>query len=95
MKVVFSRLALAELDDILAYLKPRSPKGAQNVEARLKRVIQLIAEQPHASQQLAARKGIRRAPLVHYPYVIHYKVTDTEVTILRIRHGARRALWNR
>jgi toxin ParE1/3/4 len=95
MNVVFSRLALAELDAILAYLKARSPKGAENVETRLKRVIQLIAEQPHASQGLASRRSVRRAPLVNYPYVIYYKVAETEVTILRIRHGARRPLWSR
>jgi toxin ParE1/3/4 len=95
MKVVFSRIALAEFDAVLAYLKARSPKGAEHVETRLKRFIELIGEQPHASQEVAGRRAVRRAPLVDYPYVVYYKVTETQATILRIRHGARRPLWRR
>jgi toxin ParE1/3/4 len=92
MNVEFSRIALAELHQILAYLASHSPQGAKNVERRIQEVLQLIAKQPHASQGVAARRGVRRAPLGTYPYVIYYKVTATAVTILRIRHGARRPL---
>ena len=38
--------------------------------------------------------GVRRLPLGNYPYVIFYTVEADEVVILRIRHGARRPLWN-
>jgi plasmid stabilization system protein ParE len=95
MKVVFSRAALAELDEILAYLAFHSPKGAERVESRIRQVIQVIAEQPDGSQVVARRRSVRRAPLVNFPYVIYYRATETEVTILRIRHGARRPIWNR
>jgi hypothetical protein len=37
MKLVLSRLALAELDDILTYIAQRSSVGAANVEARMRR----------------------------------------------------------
>jgi hypothetical protein len=35
MRVAFSRLALAELDAILAYITERSPLGAKRVESQL------------------------------------------------------------
>ena len=47
---------------------------------------------PEASQEVAERPGIRRTPLVRYPYVIYYKLAAGEVTILRVRHTARRLL---
>jgi plasmid stabilization system protein ParE len=53
----------------------------------------MISEQPFASQEIEGRPGIRRAPLVSYPYVIYYRVTKTEVEIIRVRHGARRGPW--
>jgi plasmid stabilization system protein ParE len=46
MKVVLSRLALAELDTILAYIEERSPLGARNVEARMRRALDHIARYP-------------------------------------------------
>jgi toxin ParE1/3/4 len=95
MNVSFSRLALAELDEILAYLSSRSPQGSARVERRIRDVIQSITAQPLASQRVSSRHGVRRAPLIHYQYVIYYKVATTEVIILRIRHGARRPLWGR
>jgi toxin ParE1/3/4 len=90
MKVVFSRLALAELEEIMAFLVARSPGGAVKVEARIKQVLEMISEQPLGSQEIINRRGVRRAPLVTYPYVIYYRVMTNEIEILRIRHGARR-----
>jgi toxin ParE1/3/4 len=93
MKVVFSRLALAELDEILGYLSERSPLGAEHVEARILRALDHIAQHPHAAEEVAQRPGVRRLPLGRYPYVIYYEVIASDVTILRILHGARRAPW--
>jgi plasmid stabilization system protein ParE len=53
-------------------------------------VLERIAQFPESAQQLDKRPGIRRVPLVRYPYVIHYKVIDGEVMILCFIHGARR-----
>jgi len=91
MKVRFTRLALAELDEIRSFLVTRSPRGAANVEARIRQVVRMISEQPLGSQEVEGRPGIRRAPLVSYPYVIYYRIREAHVEIIRIRHGARRS----
>jgi toxin ParE1/3/4 len=93
MKVTYSRLALAELEDILKRIAAENPAAAVRVRARVDRVIERIAQFPEAAQEVAERPGVRRVPLVRYPYVIHYQVTETEVIILRIIHGARRSPW--
>jgi plasmid stabilization system protein ParE len=91
MKVRYSRLALAELDAILAGIKSDNPAAAARV--RVQRVVERIAQFPEGAQEIAERSGVRRVPLVRYPYVIHYSLIEGEVTILRIIHGARRSPW--
>jgi plasmid stabilization system protein ParE len=56
MKVIFTSLALAELEEIMTFLNSRSPGGAAKVEARIKQVLTMISEQP------LARKKSRAAP---------------------------------
>lgn len=90
MTLVFSRLALAELDEILAYIAERSPLGAVHVEARIRRALQHIAHNPEAAERITQRPSVRRLPLARYPYVIYYEIGAGKVTILRILHGARR-----
>ncbi len=52
-----------------------------------------IARFPHGFQEVAERPGVRRVPLVRYPYLIFYKVIAGEVIVLRVVHGARKEPW--
>jgi toxin ParE1/3/4 len=94
MKLVLSRLALAELDDILRYLSERSPLGATHVETRMRRAFEHIGQFPEAAERVEQRPDVRRFPLARYPYVIYYEVGEDVVTVLRILHGARRGPWD-
>jgi plasmid stabilization system protein ParE len=93
MRLVLSRFALAELDEILGYISERSPLGAKHVEARVRRAFDHIAQYPEAAERLEQRPGVRRLPLARYPYVIYYEIGPDVVTVLRILHGARRQPW--
>ena len=90
MRFVLSRLALAELDEILGFIRARSPFGARNVEARMRRAFDHIANHPEAAERVEQRPTVRRMPLARYPYIIYYEVSADEVTVLRILHGGRR-----
>jgi toxin ParE1/3/4 len=94
MRVVLSALALAELDEILAYIAGRSPLGARNVEARFRHALDLLARHPQSAERVEQRSQVRRLPLVRYPYAIYYEVGPDTVTVLRIMHGARQQPWN-
>ena len=94
MRVVLSRFALAELDEILAYIAKRSPSGARNVEARFRHAFELIARYPQAAERVEQRPDVRRLPLVRYPYAVYYEIGRDEVTVLRIIHGARQQPWS-
>lgn len=93
MKVRLSKLALAELDLILSDIRAVNPLAAARFEARIERVFERIAQFPKGAQEVENRPGIRRVPLVRYPYVVHYAIIDGDVMILRIIHGARRNPW--
>jgi toxin ParE1/3/4 len=94
MRLLLSQLALAELDEILDYLAERSPLGAKHVEMRIRRAFERIADHPEAAERVEQRPGVRRLPLVRYPYVIYYEIGEDAVTVLRILHGARRQPWS-
>jgi plasmid stabilization system protein ParE len=51
-------------------------------------VFERIAQFPDGAQELEQRPGVRRAPLVRYPNVVYCERKDSEVTILRVLHGA-------
>lgn len=93
MKVRYSKLALAELDAILSDLDAKNPAAAQRLEDRIRQVSERIGRFPQGFQEVAERPGVRRVPLVRYPFLIFYKIFAGEVIVLRVAHGARKEPW--
>ena len=93
MKVRFSKLALAELDAILAEIRADNPGAAARFDERVRRIVERIAQFPEGAREVEKRPGVRRVPLVRYPYVIYYAMIEGDVMILRLVHGARRNPW--
>ena len=93
MKIRWSRLALAELNTILSDLDAKNPTAAQRFEFRVRQIAQRVERFPEAFQEVEDRPGIRRVPLVRYPYLIFYTLSDNEVIVLRVVHGARKEPW--
>jgi toxin ParE1/3/4 len=93
MRLVLSRLALAELDEILGFIAERSPLGAKHVEQRIRKTFDHISRHAEAAQRVEQRPTVRRLPLARYPYVIYYEVAADEVVVLRILHSARQQPW--
>ena len=90
MRVVYTPRALADLIDIADFLKARSPVGARAVELRIQRSFALLAEFPGAGRALQQRPQVRVMPLGRYPYLIFYTLSGEELTVLHVRHAARR-----
>jgi plasmid stabilization system protein ParE len=93
MKIRWSSLALAELNAILSDLAAKNPTAAQRFEFRVRQIVQRIERFPEAFQAVSERVGVRRVPLLRYPYLIFYSVDAAEVVILRVFHGARKEPW--
>ena len=92
MNVEYSRRALADVESIAAYYWDHaSPRVARAIEVRIRAVVDRLRNAPEsARRQVVGRKAVRVAPLVRYPFKIFYTVDTGTLTILHIRHSARR-----
>jgi plasmid stabilization system protein ParE len=88
MKLRYTLPALADLTSILDYITDRSPRGAKRVHARLRAITDLLLQYPMAGA-VTDDPTIRRMTATPYPYVVFYEVTDNEIVIHAVRHGAR------
>jgi toxin ParE1/3/4 len=88
MKLRYTLPALADLESILEYIAVRSPQGEKRVRARIRAVIDLLLQYPGTGTG-TGDPAIRRKTAAPYPYVVFYEVTDDELIIHAVRHGAR------
>lgn len=89
MKLRYTKTALRQIEQALSYIAVRSPQGAVSVAKRTQTVLAVVLDHPLAGQA-TSREGVRRLVLTPYPYVIFYRVTETEIVVLRFRHAARK-----
>jgi toxin ParE1/3/4 len=91
MKLVYSRRALADLDQIKAYYAANaSPAIAEAIGRRLENVVDRVGRVPEAAPRVSQRSQVRVVAVVRYPFRIFYRVRADAVDILHIRHTSRR-----
>jgi toxin ParE1/3/4 len=73
----------------LDYIQAQSPQGARHVQTRIRVIIDLLLQHPHAGQ-LTSKGRLRRMIVSPYPYVIFYRATEDAIVIHGVRHSARR-----
>ena len=91
MSLRYTRRAGAQLDAILSHVASHSPSGAANLLARIEEVEGLLRLFP-LSGRMTTIHGIRRIPVVPYPYVLDYRCIADDVVVQRIRHTSRRPI---
>ena len=90
MKLRYERGALADLEEIFAYIAADNREAASRLVARIEEVSAKIADSPYMGE--ATRKSeFRRFPVGKY--LIVYEVGEDEVIVHYVRHGARRRPW--
>ena len=90
MKFRYERGALADLDEIFAYIGADNREAAARLVDRIEDVARKIAASPYMGE--ATRKSkFRRFPVGNY--LIVYEVGKDEVIIHYLRHGGRRRPW--
>lgn len=89
MKVRYRALALADIENIFAYLNERSPGGARNVLRAIRDAVAEITAYPQSGLQTSAG-DIRVKILGRYRYKIFYSVGKDAIEIIHVRHAARR-----
>lgn len=90
MKLRYARGALADLDEIFAYIAHDNRDAAARLVLRFEEVAARLSENPCLGE--ATRKSqFRRFPVGSY--LIVYEVSSDEVIIQYVRHGARFRPW--
>jgi plasmid stabilization system protein ParE len=90
MKIVYSRRALRDIDEILAYIRKRSPRGAHKVSRAIEHKIHICALNPRGSPE-TDESDVYRCPLGKYRYTIFYRALASAegIEVVRVVHGGR------
>jgi toxin ParE1/3/4 len=88
--VRFSVQALADLEDIAAYIGVRNPDAARRVINRIEELCFALGEMPGLGRPSEA-EGARKLLVPRWSYKIIYEIVadPSHVVILRVYHGAR------
>jgi toxin ParE1/3/4 len=91
MKLIYSRRALADLDEITAYYAANaSPATAASIGNRLGAVVDRVCRLPKAAPRVSQRSQVRVIAVIRYPFRIYYRLRGDTIDILHIRHTSRR-----
>jgi toxin ParE1/3/4 len=89
VKLIWSKAAVRDLEDLATYISVDSELAAEIVEARVHKEAKLLSRFPRCGR--AGRiEGTRERVVRRTPYILIYKIASGRVRILRVYHGARK-----
>ena len=91
MKLVFTREAKRDLDELRAYLQPLSPKGLANVVHSIELRITNGLANPRIGRP-TPRGDVRELVESRYGFLIPYYLSNNVFYVLRIYHARRKPL---
>jgi len=89
MKVRYTKRAFADREAIFEHINRFDPRAAQKVKAFIKQKVQSLSYSPRRAR-IVKGLDVHALWLGRYPYIVYYCVTRDEVSIVHIRHAARR-----
>ena len=90
MKLVWTRLALEDRNNIFDYIEQDNPQAAVAVDDRISEQVKQLISFPE-SGRLGRITGTRELVITSTPYIAAYCTSENTVRILRVLHGAQ--LW--
>jgi len=88
MKLRWTRPALRDLEEIHAHIADRAPAAALRAARLLRAQAEGLAAHPLMGR-VGRIDGTRELVVADLPFIIAYRVTETTVDVLAIRHGRR------
>jgi toxin ParE1/3/4 len=89
VKVLWTRLAVRDLDAIRRYIEPEDPRAAVKVARHILTAVERLEGAPAAGRP-GRVMNTRELVLVTVPYLVAYRVTAGVVEVLRALHTSRR-----
>jgi plasmid stabilization system protein ParE len=89
MRVLYTEIALDEIEDILSYIAKDNASAALRVSAALSATVARLAEFPLMAVETDV-PNVRMTLILPYRYVIFFSVGEDDSLIVRnVRHGRR------
>lgn len=87
LEIVWSRLALARLQEIRAFVALDKPDAAERLATRLVSVVEALRIHPHLGR-VGPEPGVRELIIGGTPYSIFYRVPANRIIISTISHAS-------
>ena len=89
LRIFWTRRYLRGLEEIGDYIAERNPAAATRIVNEIhSKTDRLLSANPFIGRPGEIR-GTRELVIVGTPYIVAYRVTDTQIEILFVQHGAR------
>ena len=86
--------AADEANEAFNWYEDRQPGLGHEFYRELTRCLEFVIENPHLARM--AHHGLRKRKLDRFPYLIVYRVNDSEISVVSVFHGSRKpAIWKK
>jgi len=89
MKIRWLDLAVDDLEQIADYIAQDNPIAANRMVGRLWASVKILASHPETGRS-GRVYGTRELVVSQTPFIIPYRISNSEIQILRVLHGARK-----
>ena len=89
MTIVWTRLAIADLNSAYDYIDAERPSVALQTIDRVEKVIHLISQHPEIGRP-GRVDGTREFVVSGTPFIVPYRIKNNRIEVLAVIHGARR-----
>jgi plasmid stabilization system protein ParE len=89
MRVRYTPRAFADREAIFEYVDRRNPRAAREIKTFLEKRISELGSL-EIRHRVIPKLGVHALWVGRYPYIVYYRVGNDEISILHIRHAARR-----
>ncbi|WP_367278694.1 type II toxin-antitoxin system RelE/ParE family toxin [uncultured Sulfitobacter sp.] len=85
MRIKYSERALRDSAWFRQYYGSVFPAGRENAAQSLINLQSLLKVHPYIGQRVPNMESVRRMPIPKTPFVLIYRVTETQIEVLRLR----------
>jgi toxin ParE1/3/4 len=88
MKIVWTRLALSDLDKAYNYIAANNPSAAVDTINRIEKAVNALVQYPEIGRP-GRIPGTKELVVTRTPFILPYRVEDKHLKILAVIHTAR------
>ena len=89
MRIVWAESAQREFDEAIAFIRARSPAGAQRVGRRILDAVNLLERFPELAPR-SRHRDLRQLVVPRTPFLVIYRIHEGRVEIRAVVHARRK-----